>query len=210
MGSLSESDFTHLLKSRCIGLTGGIATGKSTVAAILRTLAFIVIDADQLARDVTLPGEATLDSIKRRFGPEVILADGSLDRDALRKIVMADPAERKALEAITHPAIHQKFKEKIEASNIPGSSSVFFYEAALLFETGRDGLFKEIWATTCPEELQLERLVKRSGLSPDDAQKMLASQMPASLKAKKSTKVIDTNCGLDELRGKVQALLHTR
>ena len=209
MKTLSDSDFAKILKSRCIGLTGGIATGKSTVAKILRNMGYTVIDADELARDVTRPGEPALDEIVKHFGPDVLGSDHKLNRERLRTIVMSNPAERKALEGITHPAIHNKFKEQIETSDIMSGDGPFYYEAALLFEASRDGLFKEIWATYCPETIQLVRLTERSGLSNDEAIRILASQMPAAIKAQKASRVIDTDCSLDELKVIVTNLVKT-
>jgi dephospho-CoA kinase len=207
MKTLSESEFANLLKSRCIGLTGGIATGKSTVAKFLSEMGCAVIDADQLAREVVLPGEPALAAIINRFGSSVINPDHTLNRNKLRDIVMSDPGERRALEAITHPAIQKKFREMAGKISLSNTSDPIFYEAALLFETGRDGFFREIWVTTCPENLQLKRLTERSGLSMEDARKILASQIPAADKAAKATRVIDTNCSIDELNAKITSLV---
>jgi len=200
MKTLSDSEFSSLLKSRCIGLTGGVATGKSTIATIIKDMGHAVIDADQLARDVVLPGQPAHDSIIKRFGPSILNPDRSLNRDKLRTIVMSDPGERKALESITHPAIHKKFKEVVESTGIASGTAPFFYEAALLFEAGRDGLFKEVWATSCPEGLQIKRLTARSGISDAEAQKIVLSQMPAALKAQKASRVIATDCSVAELK----------
>jgi len=207
---MTEEAFKALVKNQCIGLTGSVATGKSTVAQILRDLGKTVIDADQLARDVVKPGSSTLNEIIKRFGTSIVGKDGQLDRDQLRNIVMSDELRRRDLESIVHPAIHKMFKRVIESIGLQDSGKNFFYEAALIFETGRAGLFKEIWATTCPSDVQVSRLCARSGLAAHGAHKIIAAQMPAIEKAQKATVAIDTDCPLDELRLLIEDMVKMR
>lgn len=204
MSPLSDDDFKLLLKTRCIGITGGIATGKSTVAQILRDLGQTVIDADQLARDVTKPGTIVVQELVQQFGEEILARDGQLDRAKLRSIVMSNSNKRKTLESIIHPAIHRKLKKIIEDLQLADSRQTFFYEAALIFETGREQLFKEIWATTCPAAIQIERLCERSKISQEEALKIIANQMPNEEKARRAKLSLDTSCTLEELRLQVE------
>lgn len=206
---LKDQDFRLLLKSRCIGLTGGIATGKSTVAKILRDLGYIVIDADQLARDIVKPGAPTLLDIAKAFGSEIMTPSNELNRDKLREIVMSDPQKRALLEGITHPAIQLEFKHAVERLGLSEGSDVFFYEAALLFEAGRDHLFRDVWATTCSKNEQISRLMSRSTLSREAAEKIISSQMPTDVKAAKANRVIDTSCSLQQLKLKIEDLIKT-
>lgn len=204
MKKLTAEEFASLLKSRCVAITGGIATGKSTVAGILRSLQYEVIDADHLARDAVRPGTKTLQAITGIFGSAILTPAGHLDREKIRSIVMSDPAERKKLEAIMHPAIQKLFQERVEQSPLSDGQTLFFYEAALIFETGRQDLFHEVWATYCPEETQIRRLCDRSGLSRADALKILAAQMPALEKATKATRTIPTNGTLEDVKRLVE------
>ncbi len=204
MNGLSEDQFKKVLKTQCIGLTGGVATGKSTVAQILRDLGKTVIDADQLARDVVKPGSNALSELIQHFGRNIVTKDGQLDRAKLRTLVMDDPDQRKTLEGIIHPAIHRSLKKIVEDLNLHQTKKSFFYEAALIFETGRDQLFRELWVTSCPEDIQLSRLCDRSKLSKSEALKFIAAQMPQTEKTRKASLVLDTNCSLDELRQQVE------
>ncbi len=208
----SPEDFAAFVKSHCIGLTGGIATGKTTVANMLRKKGYVVIDADQIARQIVEPGEPALDAIIQHFGPDVLLADRphnrlELDREKLRKIIMAKASERKSLEAITHPAIHQKFKQIVDNSGFFGLNQIFFYEASLIFEIGRAALFLKTWATFCSPKNQLERLKARSNLSDAEAEVLIASQIPAVAKAKMATVSIDTDVSIDALQSKIDSLI---
>lgn len=206
---LSSDEFAQHLKKWCIALTGGIATGKSTVAAILRSKGFTVIDADQLARDVVKPGSPTLQAIKESFGERVIASSGELDRRALREIIARDDMLRKKLEELTHPAIQNQFQSKVENSGLLRESKTFFYEAALIFESHRAPLFRAVWATYCPEGIQIERLCQRSGLSKDEARLLISTQMPAKEKSLKADITINTDCSMNLLTSQVEDLLKT-
>ena len=207
--SLTDHEFMDLLKSRCVGLTGGIATGKSTVAKMIAEQGYRVFDADQLARDIVRPGSPALKDITRIFGNDILTSSGEIDRNILRGIVMNSPEKRAALEAVTHPAIHKEFKSAVERSGLADTSEIFFYEAALLFETGRDTLFREVWATTCPKQEQIKRLMNRSKLGQEEAEKIITSQMPQDKKAAKAHRSVDTFCALPKLQSKVEDLIKT-
>jgi dephospho-CoA kinase len=194
------------IKERCIGLTGAVATGKSTVGGILRSFGLDVIDADKLARDVVQPGQPTLQKIVDAFGTRILDEEKELDRSKLRDLVMTDQYARKSLERIIHPAIQSRFKEYVHHHHV-GQSKLFFYEAALIFELHREQLFKETWATTCDEASQLERLQKRSNLPVDKCLEIIEAQWPAARKAQLATRIIDTNCSIPELTEKIKELI---
>ena len=156
-----------------VGLTGGIGSGKSTVADCFAALGVPVIDTDVLARDLTAPGGGALDAIRAAFGDTVMQADGSLDRAALRRRVFADVGARRQLEAILHPRIRQAVE--LELAALAGSYALVVIP--LLVETGgyRD-LLNRVLVVDCPEALQIARVVARSGLTPDEVKAILAAQ----------------------------------
>ncbi len=190
----SPTTFEHLLKHWGIALTGGIATGKSTVAGILRQRGFIVIDADILARQVVaVPGSPVLSSIVKAFGVDILDTSGNLDREKLRSIVFSDTAARVKLEAIMHPAIRNALHDELQKKGLDRQPQIFFYEAALIFETKTPKDFREVWVTECPRAMQLERLQRQRGVPHGLAEKILAGQMDASAKANLANRVIDTS-----------------
>ena len=157
-----------------IGLTGPIGCGKSTVAARLAERGALIIDADRLAREVTEPGEPALAAIAERFGPDVLQPDGSLDRAALGRRVFADPAELRALEAITHPVIRPRIVAALDTA-ASSSAPAIVLEAIRLVEGGYVDLIDELWLVTCSPEAQRVRLAAR-GLDPADAAHRIAAQ----------------------------------
>ncbi len=164
-----------------IGLTGGIATGKSTAAQVLRGLGVPVLDADQIAREVVAPGTAGLAAIGVAFGEGVLLADGQLDRKALGAIVMADAAARSQLEAITHPAIIATLLERLAALSGAGEP-VAVVEAALMVESGSYRHYGELWVVTCRPDTQRQRLMARNGFDDATARRWIDSQLPLAEK----------------------------
>jgi len=181
----------QFLKQWCIALTGGIASGKSAVAAILRNKGFLVIDADDLARQVMAPGQPALDQVRKVFaGHPVIAADGSLDRKVMRDLVFRDPEARARLEAISHPAIRSAMFNKVHAAGLDARPDFFFYEAALVFEKAIERDFREVWVTDCPVEIQIERLARLRGISPGEARRIIAAQIPAGERRDRASKVI--------------------
>lgn len=190
---------------RVIGLTGGIASGKSTVAEILAGLGVPVIDADQLARAVVAPGEPALAAIVAAFGEGVINPDGSLNRPALGAIVFADPAARKRLEAITHPAIARLAEARLAELRRQGAP-VAIYMAPLLIEAGVTRRVDEIWVVYADRETQLGRLMARDGSTRQDAERRLAAQLPMEEKAKQGRVVIDNRGSREELERRVREI----
>lgn len=203
MDLLRSQPLKDLVKAYGIALTGGVATGKSTVAAMLRNAGFLVIDADQLSRDVTAPGTPGLKRLVAAFGKEILTGD-ALDRKRLGDLVFNDPVRRRVLESLTHPMIREALGAQLEAVGLKEKPRPFFYEAALIFETKTEGDFRAVWATTCTEDQQKARLMTRSGLSADAAERIIASQMPASEKAARAQVSIDTSGTLADVEAQVK------
>lgn len=173
-----------------VGLTGGIATGKSTVAETLRSLGAEVIDADQLARDVVAPGEPALAEIVREFG-DVRHADGTLDRKKLGAIVFNDAARRKQLEAITHPAIRERFVARLAELEGRGYAGLVFFDAPVMIESGNYRHMDKLVVVFTDAATQRERLMGRDGMAGTEASARMATQMPVIDKAKLADYVID-------------------
>ena len=191
---------------RVVGLTGGIATGKSTFSAALRARGVPVIDADELARRVVAPGAPALAEIARTFGPGVIGADGGLDRKKLGALVFADAAARKRLEAITHPVIRSAMVEEAARLAAQGHPLVF-YDAALLYEVGVDEVVDAVVVVYAPVEAQRARLAARDGLRGAEAEARLAAQWPIDEKAARADFVVDNAGGTADLGEKADRLL---
>ena len=189
---------------KLIGLTGGIACGKSTVAAQLRSLGVPVIDADQVSRAVVSPGTAGLQAVVARFGPDILQPDGELNREALGELVMRDPAAKADLEAITHPRIRTAVAEAVGAHAAQGATHVFV-EAALLVETGSHVIYDGLWVVRCEPALQRARLMARRGFDPETAARWISNQMSLDEKASHATEVIENSGDLDALSVQVIA-----
>ncbi len=189
---------------RVVGLTGGIASGKSTVSAMFRALGANVIDADQVARDVVEPGMPAIAEIARRF-PGVVDASGRLDRAALAARVFSDPAERRALEAIVHPRIREEVARRTEALARAGVD-VVLYDAALLIENGLHRGMDGVVLVAAPEPVQRERLATRDGLDEAAITARLAAQLPLADKRAHATWVVDNGGSLDETRAQVRRI----
>lgn len=189
-----------------IGITGPIGCGKSQVVRWLAELGVAVVDADAVSREVTAPGHPAHDVILRRFGSTVARPDGTLDRAALGRVVFADPAALRELEAIVHPAVRPRILEAIDAAERDGAPAVAV-EAIKLVEGGLAAMCDEVWLVVCGPASQLERLAAR-GMSAADAEQRTAAQagLPERLRSS-ATRVVDTSGGLMETRGLVvQAL----
>lgn len=182
---------------RVIGLTGGIASGKSSVANILESCGAVVVDADLLAREVVAPGEPAYHAVVEAFGNTVLRPDGSLDRTALGKRVFADKAARKVLEEITHPRIAERAARRIEEERLRGTK-VLFYVVPLLFEAGLVSTVDEIWLVSVGEEAQINRLMKRDAIPREEALRKISAQMPLQEKAAYADVIIDNNGHPDE------------
>jgi dephospho-CoA kinase len=179
-------------KIRVIGLTGGIATGKSSVAHFFSELGVPVIDADQLARDAVLPGSPALEQILSLFGREVVTHDGKLDRKRLGTLVFSDPEKRRLLENILHPEIRKRAEECIAQAAAAGHKRLI-YMAPLLIEAGATDRVDTVWVVTARPETQLERLMLRDGINREQAQRMIDSQMPLSEKERYGSVIIDNS-----------------
>nr|MBA2322165.1 dephospho-CoA kinase [Deltaproteobacteria bacterium] len=179
----------------------GIGAGKSAVAARLAELGAVVIDADAVAREVVEPGTPALAAIAERFGPDVLTADGALDRAAMRARIGADPEARAALERITHPAIGAEILHRVAAN---ADAPVVVVEAALLVETGSWRLYPELVVVTTTPELQRARVLARDG---SDA--LIAAQLPLAEKERHATWLIRNDGTLAELEAQVDALWET-
>jgi dephospho-CoA kinase len=187
---------------RVIGLTGGIASGKSCVARIISDMGVPVIDADQLARDVVLPGMPALAAIAGQIGNEVINPDGTLNRELLAAKVFGDPSMRRLLEGIMHPAIKTLAEGRLETLRA-GGSPIAVYMAPLLIEAGATDRVDEIWVVYVDHETQLYRVMKRDGLQLEEAEERLAAQMPMEEKRLHGRIVIDNLGTTEELETKV-------
>jgi dephospho-CoA kinase len=197
---------------RRIALTGGIATGKSHVRAQFEAVGVPAIDADVLARRVVVPGTAGYDAVVRRFGGEVLNATGGLDRRALAAIVFADPAARRDLEAIIHPAVQQATDEWF-ATLDPATHRFAIADIPLLYEVGRQGAFDAVIVVACDPETQVRRVMARDAVSETEARQRLAAQMPIEDKVRRAHYVIrtegtieDTNRQVNELFGRLLAM----
>lgn len=184
-----------------VGLTGGIASGKSTVSKILRELGAVVIDADQLARDVVAAGTPGLAAVVEEFGPEVLTPDGELDRPAVADLVFGDDAARKRLEAIVHPLVFEEIT-RLEAEAPEGA--VVVHDIPLLAESGRADSFDAVLVVDAPPEVQLQRMVQDRGWSREDAESRMAAQASPEERRALATYVIENNGTRDELRRQVE------
>lgn len=183
-----------------VGLTGGIASGKSTVSAILRDLGAVVIDADQLARDVVAKGSAGLAQVVEVFGPGVLTADGEMDRPAVGAIVFADESKRRQLEAIIHPLVAARSAELAAAA---GSGAVVVHDIPLLVETGQSSMFDAVIVVDVPEDLQVERMLRDRGWSEDESRARIAAQATREARRAAATHIIDNTGTHEDLRDRV-------
>ncbi|MFM8567453.1 MAG: dephospho-CoA kinase [Gemmatimonadota bacterium] len=191
---------------RIIGLTGNIAAGKSTVAAELAAAGLPVIDADALAREVVAPGTPALDAIVARWGPAILAADGTLDRATLRRRILADPAARAALEAITHPAIAARRTART-AEHAATDTPVIVCDIPLLFEAALEDTVDEIVLVDAPVAVRRARLIRDRGIDPAEADALIAAQMPADRKRAHADVVIENVGSRAELEAAVAALV---
>lgn len=192
-----------------VALTGGIASGKSTVAAMLRERGCAVLDADTLGHELLKPGQAAYDEVVRAFGNGILAADGSVDRGKLGAIVFADSDWRARLERILHPRIIEAAVKWFSATGDPrrpGARELAFLEATLVYEVGYKPHFDRVVVCWCRREQQIERLQQR-GLSPEDAERRIAAQMPLDEKRRLADDVIDCSRSIEETARQVDDLL---
>lgn len=188
-----------------IGLTGGIATGKSSVARVLREeLNVPVIDADSVSRDVVATGTPGLAALVQAFGSEILTPDGALDRKGLGRLVVADSVARRELEGLTHPLIREEIEARLTALEA-GGAAVAVVEAALMVETGSFRFYDHLIVVSCQPEVQLQRLMSRENLSADQAGQWLATQLPLARKEAVATAIIRNDGALEALPALVHA-----
>lgn len=190
---------------RRIGLTGGIATGKSYVAGKIKEAGVPIVDADVLAREVVAAGTPGLAAVRKRFGPDAVRRDGTMDRVRIAQIVFKDKRARLDLEAIIHPAVQRAIDDFF--AQLPKRTPFAVADVPLLFETKREGQFQEVVVVACPREMQLARLMERNKLSREDAERRLGAQLPIDQKVKKATHVIRTDGTFEETDAQVASLI---
>jgi len=191
-----------------VGLTGGIASGKSTVSAILRELGAVVIDADQLARDVVARGTPGLDAVVAEFGPGLLTAEGDLDRAAMGSLVFADDAARKRLEAIVHPLV---FERIVDLETHAPEGAVVVHDIPLLAESGRAtasdrGGFDAVIVVDAPQEVQVARMVRDRGWTESDALARIAAQASPEDRRAIASYVVENTGSRAELRQKIEEI----
>jgi dephospho-CoA kinase len=183
-----------------VGLTGGVASGKSTVSAMLAELGAVVIDADALAREVVEKGTAGLAAVVAEFGAELLTPDGDLDRPAMGRLVFGDDEARRRLEAIVHPLV---FERIVELEEQAGASDVVVHDIPLLVESGRADTFDAVIVVDAPREVQLERMVRDRDWTREDAESRIAAQASRDDRLAIATHVIDNTGTLEDLRARV-------
>jgi len=190
---------------RKIALTGGIATGKTYVANRLREAGVPIVDADALAREVVAPGTPALNAVRKRFGPDAVRRDGSMDRVRVAQIVFKDKRARLDLEAIIHPAVVKAINDFF--AGLPKRTPFAVADIPLVFETHREKEFDAIVVVACPRDMQLQRLMERNKLSKEDAERRLAAQLPIDQKVKKATHVVNNDGTFEQTDAQVDALI---
>ncbi len=188
------------------GLTGSIATGKSTVSAMLEALGARVVDADRIAREVVAPGMPAWERIVEEFGREILLPTGELDRVLLGRIVFPDRVRRSLLESIVHPEVVRVIGERVQAMarELPGSPVIL--DVPLLIEAGLHEGLGDVIVVYCPEETQILRLMERDAISREEALARIRAQMPIEEKRRLASIVVDNSGGLGETRKRVEGL----
>ncbi|QHT55702.1 dephospho-CoA kinase [Cellulomonas sp. H30R-01] len=189
-----------------IGLTGGIAAGKSVAARRLRELGAVVIDSDELAREAVAPGSAGLDAVVTEFGDGVLAADGTLDRPALASIVFADADARRRLDGIVHPVVRRLAAEREAAAAVVDHGAVVVHDIPLLVETGQADSFHVLVVVHAPAVLRVERLVRLRGMSREDAERRVAAQAADDERLAVADVVLDGTGSDDDLRTQVDDL----
>ncbi|MDC0661778.1 dephospho-CoA kinase [Marinobacter sp. SS21] len=193
--------------TQIVGLTGGIGSGKSTVAKLFGELGVHWVDADDVARQVVEPGQPALASIREHFGAEILTSEGSLDRAALRAIVFKDPAQRQWLEQLLHPLIRQELIRQLAPENYPLPYALLV--SPLLLETDQHKLARQVVVVDVPVETQIERTMSRDSNDQTQVERIIAAQMPREERLKKASEVIDNSVSLADVQRRVESL-HNR
>lgn len=189
-----------------VGLTGGIATGKSYVLSVLAELGCAVLDSDRTAREVVEPGQPAFEELIALFGREVIAEDGNLDRAKLGAIVFADAAKREKLNSIVHPKVYEAQALWMAEAERRNPQTIAIIDAALLIETGSYRRFDKLVVVYCEPEIQLARLMARNNLTRDEAMARISSQMPSVEKLKYADFAINTSLGFEDTRQQTELL----
>lgn len=187
-----------------IGLTGGIACGKSTVAEMLEKRGAIIIDADVIAREVVGPGKPALKQLVQHFGSEVLLPDGTLNRKKLGSIVFSDENKRKELNSILHPAIRAEMFSRMEHYEHAQPDKLVVVDVPLLYESGLSPMFEKVMVVYVPSEVQLERLMNRDGLNRLEAENRIRAQMPIEEKKRLADIVIDNSGSQEKTEAQIE------
>jgi len=192
-----------------VGLTGGIASGKSTVSRMFAELGCKVLDSDRITHELFSPGEPVNRAVAAAFGPSIVASDGSIDRRILGELVFNDVALRQKLNSIVHPAIRQRQEDFLSAVFAASPDAIGMIEAALMFEAGTYKNYDKVIVVTCSVDEQRRRLRERSGLTPDQIEARISAQMPVSEKAKLADFVIDNSGSTESTRKQVE-VIYTR
>ncbi|TES88091.1 MAG: dephospho-CoA kinase [Dehalococcoidia bacterium] len=190
---------------KVIGLTGGIGSGKSTVSKFLAHLGAVVIDADKVGHEVFKPGTKAWQEVVDAFGQGIISADGTIDRRKLGEIVFSNPGARAKLNQVMHPLIYKQVKSQMEEYGRKGAA-IIIVEAPLLLEVGWKSLVDEVWVTSASEATVIKRLKEQKGLSEAQSLARIRAQLTDEERIRQADVVIDTDCALDELKERVEAL----
>ena len=193
-------------RPRLIGLTGGIGSGKSVVAGVLRERRIPVFDADEAGRELTLPGGPAAARVAAAFGPAVVREDGSIDRPTLARLVFSDPDARRRLERILHPMVDAEAENWLDARAAEGHAACFL-AAPLLFEAGLDAGLETVVVVSADEETRVRRTVARDGTTPEAVRARIAAQLGDTERFVRADHVLDNDGTLDELRAQVDELL---
>ncbi len=205
---MDDGTFNLLKKKLAIAISGGIASGKSTVCQYLSQKGFLIVDADDLSKQVVLPGTNGYQEIKAHFGDKAFFESGAINRAYLRELIFNDSREKIILEGIIHPKIQTVHKTLVENFYDDHHPSIWFYAAALIFEKKLGQEFKEVWLIDCPENVQIERLTKRDHISEKSALNAIAAQMPRTERKKLASIIIDSDCSYAQLEEQIDFYLN--
>jgi dephospho-CoA kinase len=188
------------------GLTGGIACGKSTVARFFHAQGADIIDADRVAHELIEPGQAAYREILERFGQEILEPGGQIDRKRLGHQVFADPEQLRQLNSIVHPRILARMQELADERRLRNPRAVVILDAALIFESGMEGALHKVIVAWCRPAQQLERLLAKTGISREDAERRIQAQMPVDEKRRRADYLVDCSGSLEQSRSQAEAI----
>jgi len=192
---------------KVIGLTGGIGSGKSTVSVFLKEQGYLILDADQIAHDITKKGSPVLAQIADAFGADMLDADGNLQRKKLAAVAFSTPENKKLLESLTTAEVVRLIEEQVEQLRSGRKYDIIFIDAPLLFEAGVDRLTDSVWMVTADEDVRIKRVMERDQISREDVLQRIANQMDNEEKIRRSHEIIDNSRGKEELYQQVSALM---